>query len=51
MDIFTGDVSEKQETFTQVLKAGDSVDTVQGNGKAKGKGKSKGSENEEIDLF
>lgn len=51
LDIFTGDVSEKQETFTQVLKAGDSVDTVQGNGKAKGKGKSKGSENEEIDLF
>lgn len=51
LDIFTGDVSEKQETFTQVLKAGDSVDTVQGSGKAKGKGKSKGSENEEIDLF
>ena len=51
LDIFTGDVSEKPETFTQVLKAGDSVDTVQGNGKAKGKGKSKGSENEEIDLF
>lgn len=51
LDIFTGDVSEKQETFTQVLKAGDSVDTVQGSGKAKSKGKTKGSENEEIDLF
>ena len=51
LDIFTGDVSEKQETFTQVLKAGDSVDAIQDSGKAKGKGKSKGSENEEIDLF
>lgn len=51
LDIFTGDVSEKQETFTQVLKAGDSVDTVQGSGKANSKGKTKGSENEEIDLF